>query len=84
MKNGCYACCCFCACHVHAWSMSPVFQSTLRIIDYYLHLLPGITPYHACNGSHFLSCYDASEKSLTEKILERPRLIQRIKEEIII
>ncbi|HJW28329.1 MAG TPA: hypothetical protein VJ508_03665, partial [Saprospiraceae bacterium] len=52
------------------------------IIDYYLHLLPGITPYHALQRLTLLSCYDASEKSLTEKILQRPRLIQRIKEEI--
>ena len=52
------------------------------IIDYYLHLLPGITPYHARQRLTMLSCYDASNKSLTEKILERPRLIQRIKDEI--
>jgi len=52
------------------------------IIDYYLHLLPGITPYHALQRLTLLSCYDASERSLTEKILERPRLIKRIKETI--
>jgi hypothetical protein len=52
------------------------------IIDYYLHLLPGVTPYHALQRLTLLSCYDASEKSLTEKILDRPRLIQRIKDEI--
>ncbi len=49
------------------------------IIDYYLHLLPGITGYHARQRLTLLSCYDASRKSLTEKILERPRLIKRIK-----
>ncbi len=53
-----------------------------RIIDYYLHLLPGITEYHARERLTLLSCYDASAKSLTEKILERPRLIKRIKEHI--
>lgn len=49
------------------------------IIDYYLHLLPGITGYHALQRLTLLSCYDASPKSLTEKILERPRLIERIR-----
>ncbi len=52
------------------------------VIDYYLHLLPGITGYHARQRLTLLSCYDASRKSLTEKILERPRLIKRIKENI--
>ena len=52
------------------------------IIDYYLHLLPGVTPYHARQRLSLLSCYDSSPKSLTEKILERPRLIQRIKDEV--
>ncbi len=52
------------------------------IIDYYLHLLPGITAYHAKQRLIILSCYDASNKSLTQKILERPRLINRIKEYI--
>lgn len=48
------------------------------IIDYYLHLLPGITGEHARQRLHFFSCYDASQTSLTEKILLRPRLIKRI------
>jgi hypothetical protein len=52
------------------------------IVDYYLHLLPGITGYHAKKRLHLLSCYDASPRSLTEKILERPRLIERIKQSI--
>ena len=52
------------------------------IVDYYLHLLPGITGYHALQRLTLLSCYDASPRSLTEKILERPRLIQRIKKSI--
>ncbi len=49
------------------------------IIDYYLHLLQGITGHHARQRLTMLSCYDLSRKPLTEKILERPRLIQRIK-----
>jgi hypothetical protein len=52
------------------------------IIDYYLHLLPGITGHHAQHRLHLLSCYDNSPRSLTEKILERPRLIERIKSAI--
>ncbi len=52
------------------------------IIDYYLHLLPGITGYHALQRLTLLSCYDASPKSLTEKILDRPRLIERIRKSI--
>jgi len=52
------------------------------IIDYYLHLLPGITGYHALQRLTLLSCYDASRVSLTEKILARPRLIKRILERI--
>ena len=52
------------------------------IIDYYLHLLPGVTGYHAHQRLSLLSCYDASSRPLTEKILERPRLIERIKKSI--
>ena len=52
------------------------------IIDYFLHLLPGITGQHARQRLTLLSCYDSSEKSLTEKILKRPRLLKRIKDEI--
>jgi hypothetical protein len=52
------------------------------IIDYYLHLLPGITGFHARERLTLLSCYDTSSLSLTEKILQRPRLIERIKQGI--
>ncbi len=52
------------------------------IVDYYIHLLPGITGYHARQRLTLLSCFDASAKSLTEKILERPRLLQRIRDSI--
>lgn len=55
----------------------PVAES---IIDYYLHLLPGITGQHARKRLFLLSCYDASVKPLTQKILERPRLLQRIRD----
>ncbi|HNP54162.1 MAG TPA: hypothetical protein PKK69_06080, partial [Ferruginibacter sp.] len=49
------------------------------IIDYYLHLLPGITGYHARQRLHLFSAYDASGIALTKKLLNRPRLLQRIK-----
>lgn len=52
------------------------------IIDYYLYMLPGITGYHARKRLTLLSCFDASRKSLTEKILERPRLIEQIRKSI--
>lgn len=52
------------------------------IIDYYLHLLPGISGAHARERLTLLSAYDASSLSLTEKILKRGRLIQRIKKSI--
>jgi len=52
------------------------------IIDYYLHLLPGIPAQHARKRLTFLSCHDGSPLALTEKILGRPRLMQHIQEAI--
>lgn len=52
------------------------------IIDYYLHLLPGITGKHARKRITMLSCFDASTKPLTQKILDRPRLIEQIRQSI--
>lgn len=52
------------------------------IIDYYLHMLPGITSHHARNRLTLLSCYDAGNIPLTDKVLRRPRLINRIKKSI--
>ena len=52
------------------------------IIDYYLHLLPGIPAQHAKGRLTLLSCYDGSPVALTAKMLERPRLLQRIREAI--
>ncbi|HEY9799268.1 MAG TPA: peptide ligase PGM1-related protein [Leptolyngbyaceae cyanobacterium] len=50
------------------------------IIDYYLQLLPGIPFSHARNRLLLLSTYDSSPKPLSQKILERPRLLERIKQ----
>ena len=52
------------------------------IIDYFLHLLPGVPVSHARKRLNLFNCHDASSIPLTEKILRRPRLIQHIKEEI--
>jgi hypothetical protein len=49
------------------------------ILEYYFQLLAGIPASHARARLTLLCAYDASPRSLTEKILERPRLIQRIR-----
>lgn len=49
------------------------------IIEYYLQLLPGIPFSHARDRLLLLYTYDNSYKPLTQKLLERPRLIQRIR-----
>ncbi|MGB3633791.1 MAG: peptide ligase PGM1-related protein [Rubrobacteraceae bacterium] len=49
------------------------------IIDYYLHLLPGVPISHARRRLTLLSCHDASRAPLTQKILARPRLMDRIR-----
>lgn len=49
------------------------------IIDYYLHLLPGIPTQHARERLTLLACHDASPLPLAAKILARPRLLERIR-----
>ena len=49
------------------------------ILDYYLHLLAGVPASHARARLTMLCCYDSSPRPLTQKILERPRLIERIR-----
>lgn len=53
------------------------------IIDYYLSLLGGVPAGHARRRLTLLSAYDAGARSLTSKILNRPRLQQRIREAIV-
>ena len=48
------------------------------IVDYYLHLLPGVPHQHARRRLTLLSCHDGSDRPLTAKILERPRLLARL------
>jgi hypothetical protein len=52
------------------------------VLEYYFQLLAGIPASHARSRLTLLCAYDASPRSLTEKVLERPRLIQRIREGI--
>ena len=52
------------------------------ILDYYFQLLAGIPASHARARLTLLCAYDASPRSLTEKVLERPRLIQRIRHRV--
>jgi hypothetical protein len=52
------------------------------ILDYYFQLLAGIPASHARARLTLLCAHDASPRSLTEKILERPRLVERIREGI--
>lgn len=52
------------------------------VLDYYLQLLAGIPASHARARLSLLCAYDNSSRPLTEKILERPRLLQRMRESI--
>lgn len=51
-----------------------------EIIDYYLHLLPGVPPQHARARLTLLACDDASPHPLSAKLLARPRLLERVRE----
>jgi hypothetical protein len=60
-----------------------VFVSSLpiepAIIDYYLGLLPGVSREDARRRLTLFSASDASPQTLTQKIVERPRLLARIR-----
>jgi hypothetical protein len=49
------------------------------IIDYYLALLPGVIPSHARQRLFLISPLDGSVRPLSDKLLDRPRLIERIR-----
>ena len=49
-----------------------------RIVEYYLALLPGVIPSHASARLSLVSVDDASPRALSEKLLERPLLLERI------
>jgi hypothetical protein len=48
-------------------------------VDYFLALIGGIPTAHARERLTLLSTHDATPRPLTDKILERPRLIERIR-----
>ncbi len=51
-------------------------------IDYYLHNLPDVTVSNARKRLHLLSPQDGSNRSLVEKVLERPWFIRHIRDHI--
>lgn len=53
------------------------------VVDYYLSLLPGIPSSHARSRLVMLDCNDRSNLPLSQKIIQRPRMIDRIHKEIL-
>lgn len=53
------------------------------ILDYYLGLLMGVPASHARRRLTMLCAHDSSPRPLTQKILERPRLVERIRSAIV-
>ncbi len=49
------------------------------LLDYYLQFLAGVPSSHARTRLTMLSAYDGSPLPLSQKVLDRPRLIQRIR-----
>jgi hypothetical protein len=52
------------------------------IVDYYIHQMRAVPPSHAYRRLVLLDCDDASARPLVQKVLERPRLVERIRAEI--
>ena len=52
------------------------------VVDYYLHLLVGVPSAHARNRLLLLHTADASSMPLSEKILRRPRVVERVRKAI--
>lgn len=52
------------------------------IVEYYLDLLPGVPASHARRRLEMISVYDASARPLSEKLLERPRMLERLRKMI--
>ena len=53
------------------------------VVSYYLQFLPGVTFSHAQERLHLISLMDRSDIPLTQKVLERPAVIERIKRHIV-
>ena len=60
-------------------SSTPISET---IIDYYLHMLPGVPSVHARRRLTLVTCNDTSLSPLSRKILERPRVLDRIRDAI--
>jgi hypothetical protein len=54
----------------------PIAES---IIEYYLALLPGVIPRHARGRLHLVATHDGSPRALADKLIERPRILARIR-----
>lgn len=65
--------------HLVYVTSQPVHPAAL---DYQISLLTGIPTAHARERLTMIACHDSSPRPLTEKILERPRLIERIRRAI--
>ncbi len=52
------------------------------VLEYYLQLMTGIPASHARNRLTLLCAHDSSPQPLTQKILDRPRLLQRIRDSV--
>lgn len=50
-----------------------------EVVDYYLDLLPGVLSSHARQRLFLVSPLDGSSRPLSQKLLERPRLLARIR-----
>ena len=53
-----------------------------NVIDYYLGLLPGVIPSHARSRLHLIAPNDGGPLPLTLKLLQRPRLLEKIRSHI--
>lgn len=49
------------------------------IVDYYLSLLPGVIPSHARERLILLAPHDGAPQPLSVKLLQRPRLLERLR-----
>jgi hypothetical protein len=50
-----------------------------NVVDYYLHILPGVIGSSARKRLSLVSPLDGSSRPLTQKLLERPRLLEQIR-----
>ena len=50
------------------------------IVEYYLGLLPGVIPRQARRRLHMVATHDGTTRALAEKLLERPRVLEQVRE----